>query len=86
MESWLPPNVPPDIWDPKNLLQLDVIDASQCQVQFVFGTGDTRAYSADMCMGQVVRMTVWCDGVTEAVWGRDHDTNGRPTAWRLISH
>jgi hypothetical protein len=85
MESWLPPGVPADIWNPQYLLHYECTNAASGEAQFVFGAGDTKAYSADMDVGLVWRVTVWCDGLPEAVWVRDYGPYSQPTAWQLIS-
>ena len=54
MASWLPPDVPIEVWDPKHLLHYENDDA-RFRARFVFGVeGETRAYDFDMYMGLLV--------------------------------
>ena len=83
MESWLPPNVPMDMWDFDKMLHHERLDAATCLAKYVTGTGDTRAYAFTTDRsGMVIGIEVWCDGLLEVAWERVKTANPRDIRWQ----
>lgn len=71
MESWLPPNVPMEVWDVGNVLHIERVDQADCRTIYTLGKGDTYAYRfyTDR-VGMGIAVEVWCDGLLVSAWER----------------